>query len=56
MQILFFQNPMRIILFLSVLDVQILTLKMSEDTRSEYDLMILRTHNLFNAWFWRFGF
>lgn len=33
-------------LFFSVLDVQILTLKMSGDTYGDYDLMMLRNHNI----------
>lgn len=37
---------MRIMLFFSVLDVQILTLKMSGDTYGDYDLMMLRSHNI----------
>lgn len=49
MQILFLQNSVRTILFLPVLAVRILTLKMSEDTHSEHDLMILRSYNVFNA-------
>lgn len=45
---IFFQN-FETTLLLLVLDVQILTLKMSVDACSERDLMILRDHNIFNA-------